>query len=236
MYYSATSAAQPGKHCIGAAHATKPEGPFVADDTPMFCNLAAGGAIDPDGFVDPKTNNRYIIYKVDGNGVGHGGQCSNSVEPIAPTPIMIQQVSKDDGTTFIGDAVQILLNDPSDGPNVEGPALTYDASSDTYFLLYSSQCFATTNYNIRVATSKSLSGPYTKQTDSFLKTGDTPASVVAPGCIDFSPDGTKAIFHGDTNMGWYKPDGTKRVRALYAIDITYQDGKIMAGNMMIPTS
>jgi hypothetical protein len=90
-------AESPSKHCVAAAYASNPEGPFTAVPEPLFCDLGAGGAIDADGFNDPVTNRQYVVYKVDGNSVGNGGACSNSNAPIAPTPLNLQEVSNDDG-------------------------------------------------------------------------------------------------------------------------------------------
>ena len=97
LYYSVVMAEDSSKHCVAAASASNPEGPFTPVQTPLFCDLAAGGAIDADGFNDPQTNRQYVVYKVDGNSLGHGGACMNTVGPIVPTPINLQEVSVDDG-------------------------------------------------------------------------------------------------------------------------------------------
>ncbi|KAJ9617300.1 hypothetical protein H2200_001021 [Cladophialophora chaetospira] len=219
LYYSVVMAESPSKHCVAAAYAPNPEGPFTPVQTPLFCDLGAGGAIDADGFTDPATNRQYVVYKVDGNSVGNGGACSNTVAPIAPTPLNLQEVSNDDGYTAIGGLATILLNDAEDGPNIEAPSLTYDPSSRTYILFYSSKCFTHSDYNIRYATSTSVYGPYTKQPNSFLTTGATSANLYIPGGFDITKDGKRAVFHADTNMGWFAGDGSKRVRAMYALDL-----------------
>jgi beta-xylosidase len=231
LYYSVVMAESPSKHCVAAAYAPNPEGPFTPAQSPLFCDLSAGGAIDADGFTDPVSHRQYVVYKVDGNSVGNGGACSNTVAPIAPTPLNLQEVSPDDGYTPIGGLTTILLNDPDDGPNIEAPSLTYDASSGTYILFYSSKCFTTTPYNIRYATSSSVYGPYTKQGNSFLWTGSTAANVQIPGGIDITKDGKKAVFHGDTNPGWFAGDGSKRVRSMYAIELDVGGGGASAGRL-----
>lgn len=224
-------AESPSKHCVAAATAPNAQGPFTPVQTPLFCDLGAGGAIDADGFNDPVTHRQYVIYKVDGNSVGNGGACSNTVAPIAPTPLNLQEVSPDDGYSFIGGLTTVLLNDPTDGPNIEAPSLTYDTSTETYILLYSSKCFTQAPYNIRYATSKSIYGPYTKQPNSFLATGSTAANLYIPGGIDITKDGKRAVFHGDTNMGWFQGDGSLRVRSMYAIDLGISNGAVFPGNM-----
>jgi len=222
-------ATAPNKHCVGAATASNPEGPYIPEEEPLFCDLGAGGAIDADGFNDPQTNRQYVVYKVDGNSVGHGGACANTVDPIAPTPLILQEVSPDDGYSLIGSPVEVLLNEPSDGPNIEAPSLTYDSSSRRYILFYSSRCFATDAYQVRYATSTSITGPYTKHPEPFLQTGTSPVNLYAPGGLDLTKDGRKAVFHGDLNMGWFHNDGTKRVRAMYAIDLAISSTAVQPG-------
>lgn len=222
-------AESPGKHCVAAATASVPQGPFTPVQTPLFCDLSAGGAIDADGFNDPTSHRQFVIYKVDGNSVGNGGACANTVNPIAPTPLVLQEVSADDGYTFVAAPVTVLLNDAEDGPNIEAPSLTYDASSGTYILFYSSRCFSQTPYNIRYATSKSIYGPYVKQSNSFLQTGSTAANLYIPGGIDVTKDGKLAVFHGDLNMGWFQNDGSKRVRGMYAMQLAVGNGAVGPG-------
>jgi len=72
MYYSATTASDTSKHCVGAAKATSITGPYTpTSNSALICNLAAGGAIDASGYND--NGNRYLTWKVDGNSIGHGG-------------------------------------------------------------------------------------------------------------------------------------------------------------------
>ena len=80
LYYSATSNVPTIKpygrptHCVGAALADSPMGPFDASEEPLACPFAKGGAIDPYGFVD-KDGSIHVAYKIDGNSIGHGGLC-----------------------------------------------------------------------------------------------------------------------------------------------------------------
>ena len=222
LYYSAAvpDSATTGQHCIGAATASTPTGPYTPFSTPLLCSLNAGGAIDPNGFFDPVSKNQYIVYKADGNSLGHGGACANSVDPIIPTPIILQQVSAIDGTTLIGSGTTIEQNIASDGADIEAPALVYDSKSAQYVLFFNSGCFTQTSYDILYATSSSLLGPYTRGSGPFLVTGATAANVQLPGGFDILPDGSKAVFHGDLNEGWFNGDGSLRDRGLYAADVS----------------
>jgi len=77
MYYSATTTSDTSKHCVGAATSKTVTGPYnPVGSTALICPLSQGGAIDASGVVDGY--NRYIVYKVDGNSIGHGGACGNN--------------------------------------------------------------------------------------------------------------------------------------------------------------
>ncbi|KIL63491.1 glycoside hydrolase family 43 protein [Amanita muscaria Koide BX008] len=112
MYYSANSSQKSNMHC--------------ASPKPLVCPLDQGGAIDPSGFRDPATGKQYVTYKVDANSIGSGGACGNSV--VNPkqkaTPIRIQEVDSTDGTTLIGNYVEIEnAIFPEDVAYVEAPSL-----------------------------------------------------------------------------------------------------------------
>lgn len=109
MYFSAATVANTSQHCIGAAKSTTITGPYSpTSDTPLFCPSAQGGAIDASGFLD-SSGQRYVVYKVDGNSIGSGGDCGNDVAPFVPTPIILQPVNAD-GITLSGNAYQIMNN------------------------------------------------------------------------------------------------------------------------------
>ena len=79
MYYSATTNADTSKHCVGVAVSKTVTGPYTpVGSTALICPLSQGGAIDASGFSD--NGNRYIVYKIDGNSIGHGGSCGNDGE------------------------------------------------------------------------------------------------------------------------------------------------------------
>lgn len=190
MYYCGEAKSDLRHHCIGTAIADNPTGPYVPNDTPLSCRLDQGGSIDPSGFLDAD-GSRYVVFKVDGNSIGHGGDCNNGVPPLVPVPIMLQKVAAD-GVTPIGDAVQILNIDPSDGPLVEAPSLVL--KGDTYFLFYSTHCFTDIAYDVRYATAKSIAGPY-DQTDTQLLTSNT-YGLVSPGSATVCGCGDRMLFHG----------------------------------------
>ncbi|KAK8209815.1 glycosyl hydrolase [Phyllosticta capitalensis] len=70
MYFSATTVYNSSLHCIGAATATNPQGPYAAEPTTQACPLDEGGAIDSSGFKD---------WQVKGSGWGPGNWNSSGV-------------------------------------------------------------------------------------------------------------------------------------------------------------
>ncbi|GAB7350767.1 hypothetical protein MBLNU459_g1310t1 [Dothideomycetes sp. NU459] len=199
MYYSAATKTNPALHCLGAATSTTVQGPYTpTSQEPWICPLSQGGAIDPSGYYDTATNTRWVVYKIDGNTLGHGGSCNNGIPPLARTPIMLQQLSPVDGTKLLGAASgPLITNGPADGPVVEAPSLTRFPDG-TYVLFFSSNCYATPLYDVSYATARQLRGPYTKF-GPLLVTGVD--GLVAPGGLDVAVDGDHAVFHADFGAG-----------------------------------
>jgi len=194
LYYADEVVWSPSHHCVGAATSTNILGHYIPQEQPFACPDVStrGGAIDPDGFLDTATNKRYVVYKVDGNSIGHGGICGNTVAPIVPTPLMLQEVGLD-GLSLIGDAVQILDRDDLDGPLIEAPTL-HRSADGIYFLFFSSNCFTTPKYDVSYATATNIYGPYTRSSRPLLITSD--ADLVGPGGLDIVKGGDLVVFHG----------------------------------------
>lgn len=205
MYYSASTVQDTSKHCVGAAVSKSPLGPYTpTSDQPLVCPLSQGGAIDASGFND--NGQRYIMYKVDGNSLGAGGPCNSGVPPLKPTPLMLQAVASN-GYTLQGNPTALLdHNGASDDGILEAPVLV--KKNGLYFLLFSSGCFTTTNYDVDYATATSVRGPYTRAATPLLSTGRNGLS--GPGGADFSKDLKFMVFHANTNGG----------RAMYTAMVT----------------
>lgn len=212
LHYSAAVLGNNSKHCIGAAVATSPAGPYTPQATPLTCPLSQGGAIDSSTFTDVD-GSLYVVYKVDGNSIGHGGSCGNMVTPIVPTPIMLQRVAAD-GFTTIGSPVQILDRSTGDGPLIEAPSLMRDSAGE-YILFFSSNCFASNRYDLTYAFASSITGPYVKR-GPMLVTGSH--GLYSPGAADAYSDGVHMVFHagdvGPHNMGW---------RGMYTMSLSIDD-------------
>ncbi|KAI1799954.1 glycoside hydrolase family 43 protein [Daldinia bambusicola] len=198
MYYSGEVAEDSAHHCIGAAVADVITGPYVPEDEPFACNLTAGGSIDASGFQDAD-GKQYVLYKVDGNSVGHGGSCSNTNSPIVPTPIMLQEV-EEDGVTKVGEPIEIFNRSDEDGPLVEAPSMLR-TDNGLYILFFSSGCYLEPSYNVNYATSTSLTGPFQRAQRPVIKSGEY--TLHAPGGATAVHVGDKVgiAFHADCQQG-----------------------------------
>ena len=196
MYYSVAVKSHPNLHCLSYATAKTITDPFIDNSSaPFICPLAHGGAIDIAGYTDEgRTVNRYIVYKIDGNAIGHGGACGNTVAPIVPTPIMLQRVGAD-GVTLLGNPIEILTNTPFDGPYVEAPTLT--DMDGKYVLFFSSKCYTSVGYDVQYAIADKITGPY-RRSGTLFKTGVN--GMTAPGSMDIAINGERAIWHGYVNV------------------------------------
>ena len=211
MYYAALPNDGSGLHCIGAATANNPLGPFVPEAGVFVCPEDQGGAIDPDVFRDDD-GTIYVSYKIDGSAIGPGGPCGNGIfSERKPTPIMLQEVQSD-GVTPVGAPYKLLDMDPEngDGPLIEAPSIV--KAGDTYFMFFASACYNTLDYATSFATAPNVTGPWTKahspaQDAPLVVSGYfndlPPFGLVAPGGLDVkkASDGTiKVAFHGSSQL------------------------------------
>jgi beta-xylosidase len=218
MYYSGEVKNWGSYHCVGVAVSTgtDPLGPYVPEDKPLACPHHLGGAIDPSPFRDVD-GTLYVVYKGDGNSIGHGGNCNNGKKPIVSVPILLQEL-KSDGTTTVGQPKKILDIDDTDGPLVEAPDLMR-TDDGVYYLFFSSHCFTSLGYNVKYAHSTSIKGPYTRADRPLLQTADW--DLLGAGGATVSADGKKIVFHANCDSH----------RCMYAGAID-----IKANNMVVMTS
>lgn len=158
-YFSAESA-KSGRFCIGAAVASRPQGPFVAENEPLVCSSKVG-LIDPTYFRDPASGQGYACWKED----------SNDLAPQRPTNLVLQKVSQD-GLRVFGKRRPILKNDAAwEGELIEGGSFIY--RKGFYYLFYSGNVYSDDRYGVGVARSRSLEGPYKKFSGNpILKSDD----------------------------------------------------------------
>jgi len=220
MYYSGEARSRPRHHCVGVAisASTSPLGPYIPNDDPLSCRLDDGGSIDPAGFRDPADGTRYVLFKLDGNSVGNGGDCNNGNPPILDTPIMLQPV-EEDGFTLRGDAVEILhrVTEDGDGPLVEAPSLVFVGGM--YYLFYSTHCYTDVLYDVRFATAASVSGPFYKGNASLVRTGQFNLTSPGGGTVWAAggEEGPRLLFHGFCR---------EEVRCTYAAELEIGAGDV----------
>lgn len=201
MYYTAEGKGPAGDsrvyHCVGAATSDNVAGPYEPVDNALACPISQGGAIDPSGFVD-SDGTIYVVYKVDGNNIGSGGNCNNGNGKV-PTPIMLQKLMAD-GITLDGPPTTILDHDSADGPLVEAPSIV--KKDNSYFLFFSSNCYSGPDYDTSYAVSTNGITNGGKQyakaqapNAPLLKTGT--GSLYAPGGLTIAKDGVHVVFHAD---------------------------------------
>ena len=221
MYYTAQSNQKNPKgglsQCVGVATADSVEGPYAPEDDVLACPADIGGAIDPSGFVD-SDGSVYVVYKIDGNSIGNGGACGNTVAPIVPTPIKLQKLDSTGTVTDGSDPVIILDRSDLDGPYVEAPSL--GKVDDTYLLFFSSGCYSDSSYDTSYAYSHgdiTAGGQnYTKQSAPnapLLVTGTK--NLYAPGGLAFAADGQHVAFMADESK-----DTGSATRQMYVGEVT----------------
>lgn len=210
IYFAAAPLLDPTKKCIGTARSRNIRGPYVPDAEPFDCSIPEGGSIDASGFLDTD-GSRYVVWKIDANSLGHGGSCNNAVAPIVETPIVIQRVDVD-GTTRIGERATLITNSVHDGPDVEAPQIRKVGS--TYFLFFSSNCWATKWYDTSYAYSQSPMGGFVKATKPLLVTGDL--GLTGPGGASLTLDAKKMV------LASLQPD---RRRFLFTTEVDFQEGQ-----------
>ena len=184
MYFTGPSVAT-GRMCLGAALATGPAGPFTPTSaSPLVCDAAEGGDIDPSSFVDTD-GTRYLLYKNDGNAVGR------------PTILWLQRTAAD-GLTFSGARVELLRNNrPEEQGVIEAPVLVRRASQ--YVLFYAAGVYTGGTYHTSYAVSGSITGPYTRAFRPLISTASVDGAVNGPGGADAV--GNKIFFHGHLGSG-----------------------------------
>lgn len=219
MYYTA-QLSNSTRHCLGVATSNAILGPWATSDEPWHCDHDLGGTIDSSGFQDEADGTRWVVYKIDGNSIGNGGSCDNTVAPIKDTPLMLQQVAGD-GVTKIGAATQILGRTDDDGPLVEAPNII-KSSAGRYILFFSSHCFTSTDYNVKYATATSVTGPYTRGQEALLETNDF--NLTSPGGGTSLDEGGLMVFHANCDAG-----GSNR--CMYVSNFTESGTNVLANRL-----
>ncbi len=176
-YFSARNS--DGKLSIGAASAPTSVGPFTDIGAPLIHDSNMG-LIDASEFNDTD-GSHYVLWKEDGNAVGK------------PTPIHAQLLSTN-GLTLSGSAQTLITNDQAwEGNVTEGPFMV--EHSGTYYLFYSGNDYATTNYAVGVARAASPVGPFTKQSGPIVTSNSAWGGPGHCSVLDTPAGDTYMVFH-----------------------------------------
>ncbi|KAI1177901.1 glycoside hydrolase family 43 protein [Nemania sp. FL0916] len=210
MYYTGHKSG--GTHCIGVATSATAIGPFKPQSTPLICNDAGGGVIDPAGYDDGV--DRWIMWKVDGNSLGGATTCQGGTPSgsYKSTPIYIQRMARD-AITLLDSPSKILDNEgKSNDGVVEAPSL-YKIGTGNYILFYSAHCYSSDDYDIEYAFSSTINGAYTNR-GILIRSVDN-KGIWGPGGLDLDPNGRNVVFHGRGKAN----DGSG-ARELYSASLT----------------
>jgi beta-xylosidase len=147
LFFSAYDQAE-GVMCLGRATSASPLGPFVdVSGKPFFCQVSAGGSIDPSLYRIDGTN--YLVWKGD----GENGQ---------PQTILSAPLSPDDSRMILAPTTLLTASETWENGIVEGPALI-DVSGVLY-LYFSANHWSSANYVIGETTCASPLGPCSAST------------------------------------------------------------------------
>jgi hypothetical protein len=154
LYFTAlVRGVDPPTHCVGAAYARTPSGPFVAAPKPFICQLDHRGTIDA-RVVDTPVGPVMLSKSEDNANPSVPGPDQDG-----PTGIYAQRLSAD-GRRLLGSATKILgPSVPWEGTIVEAPDMV--EAWGTWWLFYSGNWYSSPGYGIGVAACQSPLGPCT---------------------------------------------------------------------------
>jgi beta-xylosidase len=213
MYYTVRSQAL-GIQCISVATSTTPGGTFVdGSKGPLICQVANGGSIDPNPYVDPVSGGLYLLWKSDDNAIGQR------------THIWGQKLT-DDGRAVVGGSPALWLTASWwawwQGQLIEGPTIVHDGSR--YYLFYGANSYNSTASGIGYATSSSVLGPFTNQSTMgpWLGTQGNAEGPQGPSVVTDASGATRLAW-----AAWYGPVGYQNggVRSMWMGMLGFTGGK-----------
>jgi hypothetical protein len=147
MFYDAIDAAN-GHYCISVATSSVITGPYTDSSSgPLVCQLASGGSIDPQPFVDPSTGFSYLVWKTnDGS--------SSTASSVWSEPIGAG------GVSLIGTPTPIFTVDPTTyawQTTADDPDMVF--AGGTYYLFFSGGNYLSNYYPTGYVVCSGPSGP-----------------------------------------------------------------------------
>lgn len=158
-YFTALSPSR-GRMCIGAARATRMQGPWTDIGRPLVCDRNVS-LIDANVHVDAATGKRYLYYKTDGN----------ALRPQQPTIIYGHEL-RADGIGFVGKRRALLRNTLAwEGDVVEAPWVIHRGGY--HYMFYSGFRYCNATYGVGVARARSPLGPFVKKSAPIVRSNGT---------------------------------------------------------------
>jgi beta-xylosidase len=186
------------RHCLGAAVAQRPEGPYLGIDDPLVCAEHESGAIDANVFGD--AGNLYLYYKEDGNCCG-------------PNSAIYVQGLSPDGLAALGPRHLLVASNDSPEPNddwewrvVEAPTMV--RRGEAYFLFYSGNFFGNRNYAVAYLRCATPRGPCRDPGDNPILRSHPGSPLIGPGHQSLLEErGRSYLFYHGWNAD---PDGREQ--------------------------
>jgi putative cell wall-binding protein len=195
-----------GPRCIGAATSSSESG-FAGTSSPIVCDDASGGVIDPSVYV--VNNTRYLLWKTEG------------VEGTEPPAVYSQPLAAN-GLTLTGTAVRIFQSEqPWEGTLIENPSMISEGSRT--YLFYSGNEWESGAYGIGWAACNGPQGPCIAPPNRPLLSSTT--GIYGPG--------GGAVFRDDVGIwmafaAWTNPNQTTEAtgqRSLFLRRLTFEGGR-----------
>ncbi|HWG85472.1 MAG TPA: glycoside hydrolase family 43 protein [Deinococcales bacterium] len=213
MYYSGRWSKN-GLMCIGAAFASKPEGPYFDQSSePFICQEDQGGDIDASPFID-RDGQRYLYWKNDGNCCGMA------------TWIWVQKLSAD-GRRLEGERRQLIYNSAAWESNlIEAPNVVL--RDGRYYLFYSSGRWDSPWYSVGYAVANNPMGPFRKVTveGALVESTDVIAGPGGQGIVTDGANKNWFYYHAWESDNTTYPAGR---RAMYMTPIDWVGGRAVVG-------
>ena len=202
------------RHCLGAALADRPEGPFRGVGGPLVCAGFPDGVIDASPYREGKR--LYLYFKDDGNCCGHA------------SAIYGVRLSAD-GLRAVGRPIKLLAND--DGPEayddwewrvVEAPTMVRRFGAD--WLFFSANFYGNKNYGVGYLRCAGPLGPCRDEGRNPILRSFLASPIVGPGHQSILREGGQdRIFFHAWNVD---PDGREEPgvhrRCLYSAEIEWK--------------
>ncbi|MEK3888248.1 glycoside hydrolase family 43 protein [Bacillus sp. FSL K6-3431] len=224
-YYMTYSARNKDGHLqISVAASSDPLGPFTDISTEII--KQEGSYIDGHIFIGDD-GTPYLYYVKD---------CSeNKINGNHVSQILVQEMNKEI-TDVLGEPRLLLEPDqPWEGIEGdyqwnEGPFVMKDGQ--TYYLMYSANCFASSDYSVGYATSDQPLGPFKKATENPILAKNLSINISGPGhnSVTIGPDDKTLyiVYHTHTN-----PDAPSGNRQMNIDRLYFEEGKLIVDGPIV---